>query len=108
MEMKVSAKMSSYQTSWLIHAELDAPLDVFVYRLKVQGGAGNTDVLLVRDAYGDGCRSIRSADDGDDTVRSFRIILTGAWVDFPRSLALHTVPDCNLRIRFREKRIPHG
>ena len=66
------------------------------------------DVLLVRDAYGDGCRSIRSADDGDDTVRSFRIILTGAWVDFPRSLALHAVPDCNLRIRFRGKRIPHG
>ena len=68
------------------------------------------DVLLVRDSNGDGdgCRSIRSADDGDDTVRSFRIILTGAWVDFPRSLALHTVPDCNLRIRFREKRIPHG
>ena len=66
------------------------------------------DVLLVRDAYGDGCRPIRSADDGDDTVRSFRIILTGAWVDFPRSLALHAVPDCNLRIRFREKHIPHG
>ena len=36
------------------------------------------DVLLVRDAYGDGCRPIRPTDDGDDTVRSFWVILTGA------------------------------
>lgn len=78
--------------------KLNTPFNIFCCRCKVQRGANRVQISLGAFSEHDHGWADRAADHTD----------TGSIVSFQRSVALSTIADRNITVRFRRECIAHG